>query len=177
MLPLVIGVREDCARLRNAAKIRHFEITSRRGPCGLLDWSAPCSSVSTATSECPLLPPQSTPSSSCPLPPPCVHSQLLVSTPTSWCPLPAPQGPVLSREPQVLLGFGSPALHLGFLVRREGRGIGHFSSSCLCQVSHPVCVCCSCAQNLGMLFWHGCQTWILLSCADAVNFLETLGRG
>lgn len=126
---------------------------------------------------CPLPPPSVHSCLLSPLPAPHVHSHLLVSIPSSLCPLPAPQGPVLSREPQVLLGFGSPALHLGFLVRREGRGIGHFSSSCLCQVSHPVCVCCSCAQNPGMLFWHGCQTWILLSCADAVNFLETLGRG
>lgn len=133
---------------------------------------------------CPLPPPSVHSCLLSPLPAPHVHSHLLVSIPSSSCPLPPPG--VHSQLPRALScpvspkscsALGALRCICGFLVRREGRGIGHFSSSCLCQVSHPVCVCCSCAQNLGMLFWHGCQTWILLSCADAVNFLETLGRG
>lgn len=98
----------------------------------------------------------SIPTFSYPLPPPPVHSHL-----HRPCPVLSAPSPALLWEPCGAFGvFGK--------VRGEGNSA--CQPPCLC-VLFPVLKMQECCSG------KRCQTWILLSCADVMNFLETSGRG
>lgn len=72
----------------------------------------------------------------------------------SWCPLPSPQTLSFPVSPSSCLALGPLCCIWAFW--EEGRGIWHFSTSCLWQVS-PLFVCCSlCSECRNVV-----QTWIL----------------